>query len=160
MRSLVFAASLGLLSHALLPLAMPAGLDGVAYYGEVHTSALNRFIHTLGMPFTAYGALVFVPRVLAMRNPARLPLAAFAFYVAHYLPMSLWVTLGVAGLYLFPLVLAVYCERGVWHGLAVCSAALLFQEVFGHWVGGDAPSRLEGIPNAIVYAPYFSVSHG
>ena len=44
-------------------------------------------------------------------------------------------------------------------GLIISSSALIFQELFGHWVGGDIPSRVEAIPNAILYAKYFSLHH-
>ena len=44
-------------------------------------------------------------------------------------------------------------------GLSISVSALLFQEVFGHYLGGDIPSRWEAIPNAILYAKYFAVSH-
>ena len=36
---------------------------------------------------------------------------------------------------------------------------MYLQEVFGHYIGGDAPSRVEAIPNAILYAPFYSISH-
>jgi hypothetical protein len=37
--------------------------------------------------------------------------------------------------------------------------ALTLQEVLGHWLSGDPQSRVEAIPNAILYAMYYSVSH-
>ena len=36
---------------------------------------------------------------------------------------------------------------------------IIFQEVIGHTIGGDDQSRLEAIPNAIVYAMHYSISH-
>jgi len=44
-------------------------------------------------------------------------------------------------------------------GLGISTAALVFQEIAGHWYGGDILSRWEAIPNAIVYAKYFSLHH-
>ena len=44
-------------------------------------------------------------------------------------------------------------------GLSISVSALLFQEVVGHYLGGDIPSRGEAVPNAILYAKYFAVSH-
>ena len=44
-------------------------------------------------------------------------------------------------------------------GLMISSSALIFQELIGHWVGGDIPSRVEAIPNAILYAKFFSLHH-
>ena len=45
------------------------------------------------------------------------------------------------------------------YGFGISFISLSIQEIFGHYIGGDAPSRLEGIPNAILYANYYSVSH-
>ena len=45
------------------------------------------------------------------------------------------------------------------YGLGVATLALTIQEVFGHWIGGDNLSRFEGVPNAILYAMYYSVHH-
>ena len=44
-------------------------------------------------------------------------------------------------------------------GLFYSTLGLTFQEIFGHWLGGDIPSRVEAIPNAILYAKFFSLSH-
>ena len=44
-------------------------------------------------------------------------------------------------------------------GLGYAAGGLLFQEAIGHKCGGDIPSRSEGVPNAILYALYFSVVH-
>ena len=38
------------------------------------------------------------------------------------------------------------------HGFVWMTISLIIQEVWGHWYGGDDPSRIEGIPNAILYA--------
>ena len=45
------------------------------------------------------------------------------------------------------------------YGFSISFIALVFQEIAGHYYGGDDPSRLEAIPNAIIYAMYFSFSH-
>ena len=44
-------------------------------------------------------------------------------------------------------------------GLFVSIAALIFQEGVGHWWGGDKPSRIEAVPNAILYAKFYSLHH-
>ena len=46
-----------------------------------------------------------------------------------------------------------------WHGFLVSFIALGCQEFFGHYLGGDDPSRPEAVPNAIVYATLFSTWH-
>ena len=45
------------------------------------------------------------------------------------------------------------------YGFLISFYTLVFQEMVGHWLSGDPASRLEAIPNAILYAMYFSVSH-
>lgn len=44
-------------------------------------------------------------------------------------------------------------------GVCYSGYGLIFQEVFGHMIGGDIASRPEAILNAIVYAMYFSANH-
>ena len=44
-------------------------------------------------------------------------------------------------------------------GLVIMIGALFIQEYLGHYIGGDPVSRLEAVPNAIIYACYYSVSH-
>ena len=45
------------------------------------------------------------------------------------------------------------------YGFSVATLALTIQEVFGHWLCGDPPSRIEAIPNAIWHAGYYSIWH-
>ena len=33
------------------------------YYAEVHTKPLNSYCHTIGMPFTIYGMLLWIPMI-------------------------------------------------------------------------------------------------
>ena len=72
----------------------------------------------------------------------------------------------VAFYYMFPLYFAIrhseynYDNTFLFRkGLKIMTIALIFQEIFGHYLGGDPPSRMEAIPNAILYAMYYSVSH-
>lgn len=44
-------------------------------------------------------------------------------------------------------------------GLITSTISLTVQELLGHYVGGDDPSRFEGILNAILYAPLSSVMY-
>lgn len=44
-------------------------------------------------------------------------------------------------------------------GLLIMVGALLIQELVGHYIGNDPKSRPEGVPNAILYACYYSISH-
>ena len=44
-------------------------------------------------------------------------------------------------------------------GFLISAMGLIFQEIVGHKLGGDIPSRFEGIPNAILYAKYYSIYH-
>ena len=44
-------------------------------------------------------------------------------------------------------------------GVSISIVALIIQEYFGHYMGGDEPSRPEGVLNAILYAKYYSIYH-
>jgi len=142
---------------------------GVEYYRQVHLSFWNSLIHTLCMPITMFGMFLWVPALFKLD-----PLDAYAlrkyvciFYMVHYSQIRLSITLLVIVLYAFPYRYSVYWyHRWYWtrenillRGLFISTLALLVQEIVGHWLGGDDPSRVEGILNAMVYAPYYSVSH-
>lgn len=40
------------------------GQNGVDYYGEVHMTFHNCIVHTIFMPFTIYGMLLWVPNTM------------------------------------------------------------------------------------------------
>lgn len=44
-------------------------------------------------------------------------------------------------------------------GIAISFTSLFIQETIGHYLGGDEPSRIEAVPNAVLYAVFYSVSH-
>ena len=144
------------------------GEQAIHYYAEVHQSRWNSFIHTLGMPFTYYGILLCVPPIFfsSKRNIARIQLFLYQYFIYYYIYLKFLIGILVAVCY-FPsqrnamrkmntsknkLNTAIY-------GLFVATTALTFQEVFGHWLGGDPPSRLEAIPNAIWHAGFYSIWH-
>ena len=164
------------------------GEEGVDYYAEIHTTTLNSVVHTLGMPFVAYGALTAVPGL--WRGPVRsyhkLQEFVYIAYMSHYITINRQVGIAVSIIYYVPLELARQnTRRAFWHlcaaneeastehvveydfvrlnrvcyGTLIAFTALLLQEVVGHSMSGDAASRPEGVFNAILYAMYFSVSH-
>lgn len=162
MVSFLFVA-LGALVGAAVPIwvsGVPLGDKGLRFYGMVHVKPLNRWIHTVGMPFTSFGGLSLLP--------VGFQAAVFAAYIAHYASFAKDAHLRrVVALYLPVL----YCSMSSattlgWHaaaarGLACMICALVFQEVIGHWLSGDPQSRMtkKAIANAVIYAPLFSVSH-
>lgn len=162
-KPLLQAAGAGLVARILLPvLGVATGMDGVDYYGEVHNAALNRWVHTLLMPVAAYGALLWMGDLLAPPfTPRRgyVQVGAYFFYLAHYVTISVKVAAAVALVYAVPLALAVSSPHGFLRGLTFFVAALLMQEIGGHWLSGDPPSRPDAAFNAALYAPYFSVAH-
>ena len=170
------------------------GESGVDYYAEVHTTKLNSLIHTIGMPFTIYGMLLWIPVVFNLNCRSYIAIQRFLYisYMTHYVLIDWFIGLNTAVIYYIP----VYYSNKLYllefndecnetyqisldkkyktskqkihnsiriylftYGLLVSFYVLLFQEVIGHWLSGDPPSRLEAIPNAILYAMYFSVSH-
>jgi hypothetical protein len=144
------------------------GLDAVDYYGEVHLSKWNSIIHTVGMPFTTYGFAVAAPALFNLKNEQGkyLQKCLLIVYFIHYLTFDPILAVFMFFFYSFPLYFAM--QTYVWtenkkelvsYGLKTAAGALFFQEVIGHTIGGDDQSRLEAIPNAIVYAMHYSISH-
>ena len=160
-----------LIGLAILPVykyfKFHVGKEGYEYYGEVHKSKFNCYMHTLGMPFTIYGMTQWIPTLFLMspKECVKCVRNLFFMYLTHYLSVD-W---KVAALYsvVYAPVAIVSCLHHYWgttntrfkRGLLISISALLFQEGIGHWWGGDKPSRIEAIPNAILYAKYFSLHH-
>ena len=139
--------------------------EGVYYYDEVHTSLLNRYIHMFFMMFTSYGFLLSVPSFFSFRayDANYVQLSIYLYYVFHYATFDASTALLVAFHYLPVLYLAMVtynlfsnANNVFKFGLCVSTVALLIQELFGHYIGGDKPSRVEGVVNAIFYAVYSS----
>ena len=142
------------------------GEKGIEYYSEVHTMPLNSYIHTIFMPISMYGMLLLLPKLFLLKDTDAIYLQKFLylFFIVHYIFIDFIVALGVA-IYYFPTYL--FAQRfylnsntnGLIKGLFISTISLSIQEVFGHYISGDPPSRIEGIPNAIMYSIYYSVSH-
>ena len=89
------------------------------------------------------------------------------FYIGVYLQINILNTILVISWYYisYDLSMIVYKKlnriQNFIVGLTIMTGALLFQEGIGHSFGNDPPSRIAFLPifNAIIYAPYFSVSH-
>ena len=151
-----------------LDMFMLTGIEGVDYYGEVHHSKLNCWIHTIGMPFTFYGISCWVPALLNLskKNRAKMQYYVWTVYFAHYLSIDFWQGMLCTICYFWSMLVAnekVSGNISNWnlfkHGFIVSFTALICQEIFGHYIGGDDPSRFEGVPNAVMYATYFSTNH-
>ena len=142
------------------------GYKGIDYYAEVHMQPLNSIIHSIYMPFTIYGMLLWIPQVFKFNcnDSKKLQYVLYVMYMTHYIIINYKVGLYIALYYSIPLYYArltydkIICNYML-NGLFISLSALLIQEGFGHWYSGDPPSRLEGIPNAIMYAMYYSVGH-
>ena len=182
---IVSGVSTGVILPTILSLSgVNIGGRGIDYYAEVHTKPLNSYCHTLGMPFTIYGMLLWIPMILdrSYTDYKKIQQFLYIFYMTHYILIDYTIGGTVAAVYAVPVYYAnLQTERlfksitydNPQHksihdyfrltffvkGLMISAAALLFQEGFGHWLSGDPASRLEGVPNAILYAMYYSVSH-
>ena len=142
-----------------------AGLD---YYAEVHQSKWNSFIHTLGMPFTVYGISCWFPTLFCLNNEKMNKMQLYVWYMlsVHYLSIDFMRGMLCIMFYIYPAYKSYLKTKNskstlklAGHGLAVSTGALLVQEVIGHYLGGDAPSRAEGVFNAILYAIFYSTYH-
>lgn len=145
---------------------MSYGEEGVRYYGEIHTMFLNRLIHCMFMPFTMYGVLLFVPNLIFYNNLNKinkLKRMTFVTYIAHYATFDV-VGAILTAIYTLPITYFAIkhqdkvCYQNMMKGFAISFGALIIQEIFGHYISGDKPSRFEAIPNAIIYAPYFAIN--
>jgi hypothetical protein len=147
---------------------MNYGVEGVGYYAEVHTSFWNSLIHTFFMQFTMLGMWLWIPALfnLPPRVAERVRNWSAAFYVGLYGKIN-WVRCIMTCMIYTPMY--IYSDYFYYTyflrlnllvtGLAFSVIALGIQESLGHYVGGDDPSRAEGVLNAILYAPYYSVTH-
>ena len=163
------------------------GLPAVQYYAEIHTSPVNALIHTLGMPFVAYGSLLIVPVLWngTVRSYIFAQKAIYITYMSHYSSIDPKIGMAASLIYLAPTYFAVRETQSIGHdaegdeictprskanrvfsrmcvackGALVMCAALAIQEVCGHYLCGDQASRPEGVVNAMLYAKFFSVSH-
>ena len=183
--------ALGSVSKDVLSKFMYVGQQGVSYYGEAHLSPWNAWIHTMMMPFSIYGILLWIPALLRLEPKNARKLIWFLYYLwgGHYYDMNKLGALMYFCMYWYTVnkVVVNYrldyekiadgdkkkndCDnetvlvntKATWYlfkkGILYSSAGLLFQEGFGHWIGGDIPSRPEAVLNAIIYAMYFSVAH-
>ena len=142
--------------------------QGVNYYAEAHLSPWNSYIHTFFMPFTSLGFLLAIPAVFSLpyQETKLLQNNLFFFYLGLYLPIDYRVSLLYLIVY-YPIVVMArlgYKNNNnrlvsLAQGLILSTSSLIIQEVMGHMVGGDIPSRPEGVFNAVLYAKYFSLSH-
>ena len=166
--SYVWAILLGLIINPLGQYYnIKTGADGVDYYGEVHKSKFNCFMHTIGMPFTIYGFLNCLPALfnLTPKQSIRFIYNLYFIYLAHYMSID-WKIGGLYTLIYTPVTVINALNKysgsnneKFKNGLLLSTIALTFQEGIGHYYGGDNPSRVEAIPNAILYAKYFSLYH-
>lgn len=144
------------------------GREGLDYYAEVHKSKFNSWIHTFFMLGTVYGFSCSVPALFPINGQFRNLMQRFVWiwYLSHYTTIDIGTTIGVFFAYVVPASKAF--DRVTQnqsrlklflHGILWSVVCLGIQETFGHYIGGDDPSRPEGVWNAIVYAPMYSVWH-
>lgn len=157
-----------LVTSILNGIGMLNGLEGIDYYAEVHQTRWNRIVHTIGMPFTFYGISCWFPALFGLRNIEKNRMQKFfwTLFVVHYISIDFFRGMFCLLYYIYPAFLAykrtryTITDRDLFiHGFLVSTASLIFQEYVGHYLGGDDPSRLEGVPNAIIYSVYYSTYH-
>lgn len=148
---------------------------GINYYAEAHLTNWNSWMHTIGMPFTFYGISCWVPALLSMmrllskHNQSKMQLSVWYVYIIHYMTIDFKRALLCIMFYMYPSY-RVYKKttnkkptisnfKLFLHGFVISFLSLLFQETVGHYMGGDIPSRPEGVLNAILYAVFYSTYH-
>lgn len=154
----------GFCTNFILPLfGVYHGKKAVDYYAEVHTTRQNIVVHVIGMPFTIVGMTLWIPalgELLYDIDPYISQYCLFTYYLGLYSYIKLDDCVYFCFMY-YPTVIAgahMYVgglyDLGL--GLLISTVALVFQEIVGHNMGGDPPSRPEAVLNAIFYAKYFS----
>lgn len=161
---ILLALSAGYSTNYVLPLlGIYHGKKGVDYYAEVHTRRQNIIVHVIGMPFTIYGMTLWIPALGEITYGIDPYLSANALF-AYYLGLYSYIKLDDCVYYCFMyyptiLISSHFYVGGIYDlllGLSISTIALVFQEIVGHKMGGDPPSRPEAVLNAIFYAKYFS----
>ena len=133
----------------------------IDYYGEIHTSQLNKVMHGIFMPLAVYGLLLSMPIILDLDklDASILRVWIFYFYFGLYCQIDIFYAILFAITYYYPLKFAnIDYKKNAFtlmNGLIILSYSLFIQEYVGHYLGGDKFSRPEGLLNAILYAPYF-----
>ena len=149
-----------------------SGEEGINYYAEAHLSTWNSWMHTIGMPFTFYGISCWVPALfntiqLISKN-GRNNMQLYIWYVCmlHYMTIDFKRGLVCLAFYLYPAYKAYMKTHATTsnfklflHGFIISASSLVFQEIVGHYIGGDIPSRPEGVMNAILYSVIYSTYH-
>jgi len=149
-----------------------SGEEGIDYYAEAHLSNWNSWMHTIGMPFTYYGiscwvaALCNMIHIISKKRRNKLQVTIWYIYALHYMTIDLKRGLYCIAFYVYPTYKA-YTKTSSTdsnfklfvHGFLITVASLVFQEMVGHYMGGDIPSRSDGVLNAILYAPIYSTYH-
>ena len=175
---LVLLSFLGLyLSDILKLCGILSGKKGIKYYAEAHLSKWNSWMHTIGMPFTFYGISCWVPallsiiRILSKYDQSNMQLSVWYVYIIHYMTIDVKRALLCIIFYVYPAYRAYKKTTNetskstfsnfklFLHGFIISFLSLLFQETVGHYIGGDIPSRPEGVLNAILYSVIFSTYH-
>ena len=176
---------IGYNSYDILSNFMLVGDEGILYYSEAHLSQWNSWMHTIIMPYSMYGMLFWLPALFNL-NPQyakKLMWCLYTIFIGHYYRFSKMGTLLYCLLYFNTVRKAnvdytskyreltlkenisvnKYFNKVQFYlfrkGLLISFCGLLFQEIIGHWLGGDIASRPEAVPNSILYAMYCSSSH-
>ena len=149
-----------------------SGEEGINYYAEAHLSTWNSWMHTIGMPFTFYGISCWVPalfntfQLISKNGRNNMQLYIWYVYMLHYMTIDFKRGLVCLAFYLYPAYKAYMKTHTTTsnfklflHGFIISALSLVFQEIVGHYIGGDIPSRPEGVMNAILYSVIYSTYH-
>lgn len=156
---------IGYSSHYVMEkLNIHHGWGGVLYYDEAHVKVFNRMVHSFFMMFTALGFLLSAPALSGIREEDvwAFHLVVYLTHFFHYFQFDKLTACIVAVHYLPTVLCATFIYSNIdtfdslFYGVLLSFCSLLIQETLGHLIGGDIPSRPEGVVNAIFYAVYSS----
>ena len=139
--------------------------EGIEYYGEIHQSFENKIIHFIFMIPTSFSVLLIIPSVfnISIINNTKVLKSIYIIYITHYITIDIISGIIMSIIYQTPFILAnnIYSIENRFtclkNGIIILLSSLFIQEFFGHFLFEQKQSRLEGIFNAILYAPFYSV---
>ena len=154
-----------LITPILSSIGILSGKEGVIYYGEVHQDMTNKLIHFMFMLPTTFGTLLLIPSVfnLNITDSSKFFKSIYLVYITHYMTVDIMCGINISIIYYFPFLLAhdyyLYNNKNkcLKIGIKTMLLSLFIQEFLGHYLFEHKQSRIEGVFNAILYSPFYSV---
>ena len=133
-----------------------------------HTNKVNCNLHTLFMPFIYSGIVYFVSNYFykKTKNKIKFQISVFLYYIFYYFTIDIYITLLFIKYYLFFHYLIYsftinYETKYLKYSIYIFLFSLILQEVLGHRMTNDLPSRfnVKTLICSLLHAKFFSIYH-